>query len=327
MKNLSILFIAAWICAVFPAYYPFRKMDDARRILWPLLILGFVAVGLFYLNRAFPADTELGAVKISWPTPAPIVAGTPLSSKQLNATASARGTFSYNPQPGASLAPGTYTLTAHFVPEDSSKFETEEASTTLLVEPNNTRSNLVRSYVQFEGMPLFVGSSAPPIENTKFSVGDPLAFNIHYGVSGPNPVTLLSVAMGTEIANHVLTENQGYDQKVVDAAIYEFLAEIKKEQHKIKPASHSISQTLMAGDHRFNTAFSWTDKSYTTHRLVTQRDLDDVKSGDETWIAISILTYSDAGNVHHARQCMWLDAPGDTHGVWHDCGGAFPDSD
>ena len=43
---------------------------------------------------------------ITWPTPAAITYGTPLSATQLNATASVPGTFVYTPAAGRSSPPG-----------------------------------------------------------------------------------------------------------------------------------------------------------------------------------------------------------------------------
>jgi len=51
---------------------------------------------------------------VTWPTPAPIVHGTPLSTTQLNATASVPGVYGYSPDEGTVLAPGTHTLTVEF---------------------------------------------------------------------------------------------------------------------------------------------------------------------------------------------------------------------
>ena len=56
---------------------------------------------------------------ITWPTPAAISHGTPLSSAQLNATASVPGTFVYTPAAGEVLTMGTHTLTVTFSPEDA----------------------------------------------------------------------------------------------------------------------------------------------------------------------------------------------------------------
>jgi hypothetical protein len=56
---------------------------------------------------------------ITWPTPAAISHGTPLSAAQLNATASVPGTFVYTPVTGEVLAKGTHTLTVTFTPADA----------------------------------------------------------------------------------------------------------------------------------------------------------------------------------------------------------------
>jgi hypothetical protein len=58
-------------------------------------------------------------VSVSWPSPAPIEEGTPLSSKQLNAVASINGEFVYNPAIGTVLHSGTDTLSLTFIPSDS----------------------------------------------------------------------------------------------------------------------------------------------------------------------------------------------------------------
>ena len=53
---------------------------------------------------------------IAWPAPAPIVYGTALSAAQLNASASAMGTFVYTPGAGYVLPVGTHTLWVTFTP-------------------------------------------------------------------------------------------------------------------------------------------------------------------------------------------------------------------
>ena len=72
---------------------------------------------------------------IAWTAPAPITQGTALGSAQLNATASATGSFAYNPTAGTVLAAGTYTLRVTFTPTDTSLYNTAAAQTTLVVNP------------------------------------------------------------------------------------------------------------------------------------------------------------------------------------------------
>ncbi len=72
---------------------------------------------------------------IHWGAPAPIFFGTPLSSAQLQATASVGGTFTYAPQFGTVLPAGSQTLTATFTPVDTVSYATANAAVTLVVQP------------------------------------------------------------------------------------------------------------------------------------------------------------------------------------------------
>jgi hypothetical protein len=64
------------------------------------------------------AGSTLRPTIITWPTPAPITYGTPLSGTQLDATASRNGTFVYTPAAGTILDAGTYTLSGTFTPNN-----------------------------------------------------------------------------------------------------------------------------------------------------------------------------------------------------------------
>jgi hypothetical protein len=70
---------------------------------------------------------------ITWPTPAPIVFGTPLSEIQLNATAPMQGSFGYYPGYEEVLPPGTHTLTVEFGPLDTTSYTNATATVTLIV--------------------------------------------------------------------------------------------------------------------------------------------------------------------------------------------------
>jgi hypothetical protein len=81
---------------------------------------------------------------LSWPTPLPITQGTPLSSLQLNATASVPGTFTYNPPAGTVLPAGSHSLSATFSPDDTVLYSTATAFTTLSVNPAAYRLTVTR---------------------------------------------------------------------------------------------------------------------------------------------------------------------------------------
>ena len=73
------------------------------------------------------------APAITWPTPAPITYGTPLSTGQLDATASLAGTFSYSPAAGTVLPTGSQTITVTFTPNDTTDYSMATATVTLTV--------------------------------------------------------------------------------------------------------------------------------------------------------------------------------------------------
>jgi DNA-binding NarL/FixJ family response regulator len=70
---------------------------------------------------------------INWTPPAPIPYGTVLSRAQLNAEASAAGSFEYTPGEGAKLAVGTHTLFATFIPSDPVACDRVQSAITLTV--------------------------------------------------------------------------------------------------------------------------------------------------------------------------------------------------
>jgi hypothetical protein len=75
---------------------------------------------------------------ITWPTPAPIFVGTPLSGTQLDATASyegkpVAGSYVYSPAAGAVPPLGVNTLKVIFTPKDTTDFTTATSSVTLTV--------------------------------------------------------------------------------------------------------------------------------------------------------------------------------------------------
>jgi glucuronoarabinoxylan endo-1,4-beta-xylanase len=71
---------------------------------------------------------------ITWATPASIVAGTALSTKQLDATADVAGSFVYSPAVGTvESTAGTVTLSVTFTPTDTTDYDSATASVTLTV--------------------------------------------------------------------------------------------------------------------------------------------------------------------------------------------------
>lgn len=76
------------------------------------------------------------APTITWPNPADIVYGTPLSTTQLDATASVPGVFTYTPAAGTVLHAGAaQTLSATFTPDDTAHYTTVTTAALLNVLP------------------------------------------------------------------------------------------------------------------------------------------------------------------------------------------------
>ena len=71
---------------------------------------------------------------ITWPAPAAISYGNPLSAVQLNATALVPGTFVYTPAAGTVLTAGTQTLSVTFTPRDTADYTSAQATVSVVVE-------------------------------------------------------------------------------------------------------------------------------------------------------------------------------------------------
>jgi Flp pilus assembly CpaE family ATPase len=74
-----------------------------------------------------------GRPAITWPKPASIAYGTPLSATQLNAAASVSGKFVYIPAAGAVLSAGTHTPSVTFTPTDVANYTMAQAAVSLTV--------------------------------------------------------------------------------------------------------------------------------------------------------------------------------------------------
>jgi sugar lactone lactonase YvrE len=96
--------------------------------------------GVLYIadtaNHAIRKGVPVTAA-VNWASPAPIIAGTPLSATQLNATANLPGTFAYTPAAGTVLTAGTHTLSVTFTPTDTVNFSPVTKTVTLTVRAGN----------------------------------------------------------------------------------------------------------------------------------------------------------------------------------------------
>jgi hypothetical protein len=78
--------------------------------------------------------TEQSPAVVTWPSPAAISYGAPLSDTELNASASVPGTFVYTPPAGVVLTAGRHTLSVTFTPADTEKYAPAQAAVPLVVD-------------------------------------------------------------------------------------------------------------------------------------------------------------------------------------------------
>jgi hypothetical protein len=115
----------------------------------------------------YPLITQLqinpATPKLTWATPAPIYTSAPLSSTQLDATATGvtgaalPGTFVYNPAAGTTLTAGSHVLSTTFTPTDTTSYTTASAQVT----------------IQVDYAPISITSASPwtaPLGNTPLTV-------------------------------------------------------------------------------------------------------------------------------------------------------------
>jgi hypothetical protein len=100
-----------------------------------------------FSNNVVQTDTVIfqQPPAIVWATPTSILYGTPLGAAQLDATSPIQGSFSYSPSAGTVLPIGQNTLTATFLPTDTTDYTTNTASVTLTVIPSTPLVTLTSS--------------------------------------------------------------------------------------------------------------------------------------------------------------------------------------
>jgi Flp pilus assembly CpaE family ATPase len=122
----------------------------------PTLIFTPTETSDYVSAEASTLITVLKAVpSVVWNAPEPIVAGSPLRAKQLNASASVPGSFLYTPAEGEVLAPGVHTISVTFIPRDTMNYTTAQAAVSLVVaEPTPAVINWPSPSTIYYGTPL-----------------------------------------------------------------------------------------------------------------------------------------------------------------------------
>jgi hypothetical protein len=150
---------------------------------------------------------------INWTSPAPIIYGTPLSSTQLNATATTPsstpidGVFVYSPVAGTVLSVGAQPLSATFTPTDTVNYTTVTKTVTLNVQQATlvvTANDASRVY----------GTANPTFTGTITGAQNGDAFSENFStpaatLSNAGTYPIIPSAIGPSIANYVQTVHNG----------------------------------------------------------------------------------------------------------------------
>jgi MBG domain (YGX type)/Kelch motif len=147
---------------------------------------------------------------VSWPNPADIVYGSPLSAIQLDASASVPGTFLYNPGAGAVLNAATgQTISATFTPMDTTDFTNVIVTSVINVakatsvvswsSPANIVYGTVLGPIQLDATSSIAGSfTYTPIAGTLLNAGMGLILSASFT---PTDITDYSVASSSATIN------------------------------------------------------------------------------------------------------------------------------
>jgi hypothetical protein len=170
----------------------------------------------------YTVTQNLGALTITqvttvltWPTPAAITYGTPLSATQLNATSGGvAGAFVYSPLAGTVLSAGTHTLNVTFTPTDGADYSTATASVTLTVNPAVlTVTPAPSTKVYGTANPVFTGSitGMVPGDGITATYASAATTTTTVGIysSGPNAIVATLSDPGSKLGNYTLSQTIG----------------------------------------------------------------------------------------------------------------------
>ena len=147
------------------------------------------------------------AATITWTNPAPISYGAALGTNQLNASASAGGSFAYSPPSGTVLNSGTNLLSVVFTPSDTNTYSVSTDSVTLVVTRvplSITANNASRPYGSTN--PAFTGSIVGLVNNDNITAtyASPATMNSPQGT-----YSIIPTLVGQSQTNYIVSLTNG----------------------------------------------------------------------------------------------------------------------
>jgi phospholipase C/sugar lactone lactonase YvrE len=135
---------------------------------------------------------------ITWPTPATIVYGTPLSTQQLDATAPIAGAFVYSPKAGTVPNAGSQTLSVRFTPSSNSNYTAANYSVTILVNQASQTITFAPIPNQTDGAKLALNAIASSGLPVSYTISGPATINGNLlTITGPGSVTVQATQSGS----------------------------------------------------------------------------------------------------------------------------------
>jgi len=202
----------------------------------------------FTPNDSANYNTKSGAVSITvlkatpaitWSAPANITYGTALGATQLNATATAPGTFTYAPAAGTIPGAGDRSLTVTFVPTDSANYNQASATVNLHV----VRAAQTINWATPGPVPTGTAISSAQLNATVSVVGPAAAGAISYDVAVG---TVMSAGDHTLTASAAATDNYDAAQRSVVLHACDFPAITSQPQGAVVGLGGSAHLTLQA---------------------------------------------------------------------------------
>ncbi len=176
-----------------------------------LLYVAYSEAGntVYELPRSTPgpdANTPQ-TVSLSWPEPATVVYGTPLTAAQLRATTVVPGSFDYSPSAGTILSAGPHTLVVTFTPVNTHAYATATGQAQIMVTPAPTAVVLNASAPTANlGVPVTLTAAVPELGavqagTVSFSDGSTTLGTVTLPAQGPALLTTTGLSAGV----HTLT--------------------------------------------------------------------------------------------------------------------------
>jgi len=247
-----------------------------------------------------------GTPVISWPTPAKIVYGTPLSEAHLNASAPVPGKFEYSPALGEMLPPGMHTLSVAFTPADTANYATGKATVSISVAKAKSAIHWpapapVMYGTQLSGAQLCARASVPGSFEYKPDLGAVLAAGEHELTVVFTPADTLGYSISQSAVSLKVAKATPAIKWPTPDPIAQDIALSSTQLNALAPVPGSFAYTPAAGEklapgvHELSAIFTPADTlNYTGVSATVSLTVTEKLPALITWPAPSAISYGTA---------------------------------